>query len=51
MRFWKRKSHRHYGYRWDGYYEYCRCGACAGDRRNPKTGMRCIEFSEWEEGA
>jgi len=45
----KREPHRHVGYRWDGYYEYCYCGACAGDRVNPKTGRRCIEFSEWQD--
>jgi hypothetical protein len=33
---------------WDGFYEHCKCGASAGDKRN-KSGQRCITFVEWEE--
>lgn len=35
---------------WDGWYEHCRrCGACAGDKRNPTNGSRYIFFSDWPE--
>lgn len=42
-----RKPHVHAGYYWDGYYESCRCGVGAGDRRDPVTGLRCAFFSDW----
>lgn len=44
------KTHVHTADSWDGYYEFCRCGACAGDRRSAK-GRRCISFAEWPPGA
>lgn len=42
----KRKPHIHAGYRWDGFYEYCKCGACAGDYIKP-NGFRALFFEEW----
>lgn len=43
------RVHKHSPYSWDGYYEHCKCGACAGDKRNPETGTRYVSFSEWPE--
>lgn len=45
--FLPRKPHKHAAQFWDGHYEHCRCGACAGDRRDPKTGQRYSYFDEW----
>jgi len=41
-----RALHVHRAYRWDGYFERCKCGASAGDKRLP-NGSRCISFSDW----
>lgn len=41
------RKHKHSAKFWDGYYEHCKCGACAGDKRNPVTGSRYIAFDEW----
>lgn len=43
------KEHIHRGAWWDGSREWCKCGACAGDKRDPKTGARYSFFSEWPE--
>lgn len=43
------RRHKHSPYSFDGYYEHCKCGACAGDRRDPETGLRYTSFEEWEE--
>jgi hypothetical protein len=42
-------GHRHKASAWDGHYETCRCGASAGDKHNPHTGLRCTTFAEWED--
>jgi hypothetical protein len=42
-------GHRHKASAWDGHYEMCRCGASAGDKHNPHTGLRCTTFAEWED--
>lgn len=39
--------HTHEPSRWDGYYEHCKCGAMAGDRRDPVTGQRYALFAQW----
>ena len=42
-------EHKHQPQGWDGYYERCACGAVAGDRRDPKTGVRYSTFKEWDQ--
>lgn len=42
-------GHSHKAVTWDGHYETCRCGASAGDRRDPATGRRYIFFSGWSD--
>lgn len=46
-RLFRRRPHVHAAYTWDCYYEHCRCGASAGDLRNPVTGLRYAFFSDW----
>lgn len=45
----QQKEHIHRGAWWDGYREWCKCGACAGDKKDDKTGLRYSFFSEWPE--
>ena len=45
-RLFRRRPHQHTGWWWDGFYEHCRCGASAGDRRGP-DGHRHILFADW----
>lgn len=49
MREVQQREHVHRGAWWDGYREWCKCGACAGDKRDPETGVRYIFFTEWPE--
>lgn len=42
----KRKPHVHQDAGWDGYYSWCRCGACSGDKRD-SNGNRAISFLDW----
>lgn len=46
MKWFGGKPHKHYAYRWDGYYESCKCGVSAGDLRSP-SGIRYAFFSDW----
>lgn len=46
-RFATQTPHQHRPHGWDGYFEFCRCGAAAGDRRDPRTGLRFVTFDEW----
>jgi hypothetical protein len=41
-------NHLHSGYRWDNYYEWCKCGVSAGNYIRP-NGLRAIFFEEWPE--
>lgn len=49
-RLFTRRPHQHRPSGWDGFYEYCRCGACSGDRHD-RSGFRCIRFDDWPEDA
>lgn len=42
------KTHKHQPDRWDGYYEQCKCGVSAGDKRDPRTGLRYTRFEQWQ---
>lgn len=44
--FGRKKVHKHTGYMWDGFYEFCKCGASAGDRRD-ENGFRHLFFKDW----
>lgn len=45
----QQQEHIHRGASWDGYFERCKCGAQASDKKDPETGLRYIFFSEWTE--
>jgi hypothetical protein len=45
-----RAPHRHEGAQWDGWFEHCRCGTSAGDRRD-ENGYRMILFDQWPDEA
>lgn len=44
------RQHRHEGASWDGWFERCRCGVSAGDRKGP-DGLCLALFSEWPDEA
>lgn len=42
----KRKPHVHSGYKWDNYYEWCRCGT-AGRRKRTDDGYEAKSAHEF----